>query len=94
MMMHLPADLHATIRQRVASGDYGDETAVIRAALAALDARNHERLRVLRAKVAAGFAEAERGEVVEWTPELMDELEREADEMDRRGEPLDPGDDL
>ncbi len=90
MTLHLPADLHATIRQKVASGDYGDETAVIRAALAALTARDHDRLQALRAKLAEGLTAIERGEVVEWTPELMDELEREAEEMDRRGEPLDP----
>ncbi len=90
MTMHLPADLHATIRQRVANGDYGDETEVIRAALAALTARDHDRLQALRAKLAVGLAAIERGEVFEWTPELMDEIERESEEMYLRGELPDP----
>ncbi len=93
MTMHLPADLHATIRQRVASGDYGDESEVIRAALAALTARDHERLQLLRAKVAEGFAEIERGEGIEWTPALMDDIEREVEELYLQGAQPDPDDD-
>jgi len=90
MMMHLPADLHASIRQKIDSGRHRDEAEVIRQALVALEARDEERLERLRTLVAEGIAAVERGEVVEWTPELMDEIEREAEEMDRRGELPDP----
>lgn len=40
----------------------------------------------LRAKLQIGFDQLDRGEGVEWTPELMERLSREADEMHRRGE--------
>ena len=73
----------ALIRQKVASGQYSDAAEVIRAALDALEER--ERFQRLRGLIAEGFASAERGELVELTPELMDELAREADEMTRLG---------
>ena len=90
MTIHLPADLHASIREKVESGHYGDETEVVREALDALDARDRDRLQRLRAKVAEGFAAIERGEGIAWTPALMDELEREAEELYHQGEPPDP----
>jgi len=52
-----------------------------------LDARDEERFLRLRALVREGF---ESGDERELTPELWDELEREADEADRRRDPLDP----
>ena len=36
------------------------------------------------------IAEGEEGETVPWTPDLMAQLSREADEIHRRGEQLDP----
>ena len=54
-----------------------------------LDEHDH-RLRQLRAKLQIGIDELDRGEGVEWTPALMDQLSREADEMYRRGEKPDP----
>jgi hypothetical protein len=41
-------------------------------------------------RLRAAIAEGERGEGVPWTPELMDQLRREAEEMRRRGEKPDP----
>jgi putative addiction module CopG family antidote len=90
MTIHLPADLQASVRRKVESGRYGDEAEVIREALAALDARDRDRLQALRAKIAEGVASHARGEGIAWTPELMDELEREAEAMYRRGEQPDP----
>jgi putative addiction module CopG family antidote len=85
MTIQMPADVEAIIRRRVASGRYGSEADVLRDALDALDQRGHERYLLLRAKVRAGFEEAERGELVDVTPELFDELEREADELALQG---------
>ena len=84
--MRLPPDLQASIREKVQSGRYGDEAAVVREALAALDLRDRERLDRLRAKVGEGFASIDRGDGIAWTPALMDELEREADALHRQGE--------
>ncbi len=89
MPIAVPHDLEERIREKVASGDYDDPSAVIRAALRLLDSRDHK-LRELRALVAEGLASIERGDVREWTPELLEDIEREADEQIRRGVPPDP----
>lgn len=88
MSVQLDRASEALIREKVASGRYRDSAAVIREALAALDER--DRFQRLRDLVADGFASAERGELIELTPELMEELAREADEMDRLGQPPNP----
>jgi putative addiction module CopG family antidote len=85
MTIQMPADVEANIRRRIASGRYESEADVLRDALDALDRREHERFLLLRAKVRAGFEAAEQGDLVDVTPELFDELEREADELARQG---------
>jgi hypothetical protein len=62
---------------------------VIRAAIRLLDNRERQ-LEELRASIAEGLASVERGEVSEWTPELMAKIDREADELVRRGVPFNP----
>ena len=84
MVIHVPDDLKASIRERVESGEYSDETEVIRTALRALKARE-QRLEEIRASIAEGLASIERGEGIELTPEVMDEIEREAEEHARLG---------
>ena len=84
MTVHLPADLAASIRQQVASGRFVDEAEVVRAALRLLEARER-RAQQIRDSVAEGLTAIERGEGIELTPDLMDELEREADELHRQG---------
>ena len=85
MTINVPTDVEAKIRQKVSSGRYGSEVDVLRDALDALDRRDHDRFLLLRAKVREGFELAEQGGLVDVTPELFDELEREADEMARQG---------
>ncbi len=85
MVIHVPADIEASIRERVESGDYSDETEVIRTALRALMARE-QRIEEIRTSVEEGIASIERGEGIELTPELMDEIEREVEERVRLGE--------
>lgn len=79
MVIRVPAELEASIRQKIETGRYRDETAVIREALRLLDARE-ERAERVRASIAEGLAAIERGEGHELTPELMEEIDREADE--------------
>ena len=87
MNVSLDPQLEELVRRKVASGLYGDANAVLREALELLDKR--DRFEALRAAVAEGMAEIERGEYIEWTPGMMDQLRREADEADRLGLPLD-----
>lgn len=89
MAIQVPIDLEEQIRQKVASGDYDDPSAVLRAAIHLLDQRDH-RLQELRSLVAGGLASVERGDVREWTPELLAEIERKADEQIRQGIPPEP----
>jgi len=88
MTVQLEVESADLIQQKVASGRYRDAAAVIREALDALEER--ERLQRLRALVADGFASAEEGDLVELTPELMEEPVPEGEELDRLGQPIDP----
>lgn len=89
MAISVPVDLEERIRQKVESGQYDDPSAVMREAIRLLDSRDR-RLGELRASIAEGLAAIKRGEVREFTPELMAKIDREADEQIRRGLPPDP----
>lgn len=84
MPITVPNDLEERIREKVASGQYDDPSAVIRAALRLLENRDRQ-LSELRALVADGLASIERGEGIELTPEVWEEIEREAHERYRLG---------
>jgi putative addiction module CopG family antidote len=71
-------DVEAMIREFVSAGRYDDADQVLREALQALDER--DQLRVLRAPLIRANEQIDRGEFVEWTPDFMDMLSREADE--------------
>ncbi len=85
MIIHVPADLDASIRERVERGDYPDATEVIRTAMRLLAARER-RIEEIRTSLAEGIASIERGDGIELTPELLDEIEREVEDRVRRGE--------
>ena len=88
MSVTLTPELENKIRERVESGRYSDASEVVGDALRLLE--EHERLQHLRALLDVGRQEALRGELVTYTPELMDEIYREAEEMFLRGEEPDP----
>lgn len=83
----LSPQLEALIREKIASGRYRDPAEVIGEALRLLDERDR-RLDWLRAEVAVGLEQIERGEEAEFTPELVERLRREADENARLGKPV------
>lgn len=87
MTVYLTPQLEALILQKVESGRYNDASEVVQEALRLLEAR--DRLARLRAAIAIGDAQFARGEFEEWSPELMDRLEREAEEHARLGLPID-----
>jgi antitoxin ParD1/3/4 len=85
MSVTLTPELEAQIRERVESGRYHDATEVIADAMQRLE--EHERLEHLRALLEVGRHDED---LVTYTPELMDDIYREAEEMFRRGEEPDP----
>lgn len=85
MAIQLPADVETSIRRKVASGDFPDAAEVVRAALRLLDEQERD-LAPLRAKLRVDLDQLDRGEGVEWTPALREQIRQEADEMYRRGE--------
>lgn len=85
MAIQLSPEAEALIQQKVRGGLYANAEEAIDAALQLLAARDRQ-LERLRAAIAAG----EEGEAIPWTPGLMDQIRREADEMHLRGDLPDP----
>ena len=90
MVVQLTPHVAELIRRKVASGRYRSADEVIEDALDALEQR--DRLARLRVAIAIGDAQLSRGEGIPYTDQLMEEIEREADEALRRGD--DPGPDV
>jgi antitoxin ParD1/3/4 len=88
MTVTLTPQAEALIRQKVEAGPYRTADEVIEEALRLLDER--DRLTRLRAAIAVGDAQLARGEGIPYTPELLDEIDREVDERLRRGEQPSP----
>jgi antitoxin ParD1/3/4 len=84
MNVVLTPQLEAMIRERVESGRYASAADVVEEALRLLDER--DRLEHLRSLLAVGLDQARRGETVEYTPELLEEIRQRAIERFRRGE--------
>ncbi|MBA3451377.1 MAG: type II toxin-antitoxin system ParD family antitoxin [Chloroflexia bacterium] len=88
MNVSLTPQLEAMIRQRVKSGRYNNASEVVREALRHLE--EHERLEHLRALLEVGRQDELRGDLVTYTPELFEEIDRRVEEMFQRGDEPDP----
>jgi antitoxin ParD1/3/4 len=88
MNVSLTPQLEEMIRQRVESGRYNNASEVVRDALRLLE--EHERTERLRSLLEIGLEDERRGDLVDYSPELLDEIERRAVERFRRGEEPDP----
>ena len=87
MTVQLPPRLEAKIEQMIATGHYADAYDVIDQALRLLE--DHERrLAWLRAELAVGEEQEARGELIELTPERLEDIKRQAQENARRGKPI------
>ncbi len=86
MSLVLTPQLETLIRQNVDSGRYGSASEVVQEALRVLEER--DRPHQLRASLAYADEQVDRGEGVDWTPELMERLKREASENARAGKPI------
>ena len=87
MVVTLSTEIEALIKQKVESGRYGSASEVIQEAVLQLDDRQRD-LDRLRAEVAMGFSQLDRGEGVILTPELVDELKLKAAESARLRRPI------
>jgi putative addiction module CopG family antidote len=85
MPIQLPPRAEAVIQEKVTNGLYANPEEAIDAAVRLLD--DYDRR---LARLRAAIAEGEKGEGVLWTPELMDQISREAEERWRRGEKPNP----
>ena len=87
--MQLPADVEARVREKVARGEFSDADAVIREAMRLLDERERQ-LVELRGMLQTGLTQLDGGEGVPFTPELVAQMRRDAEERFRRGERASP----
>jgi antitoxin ParD1/3/4 len=87
MQVEIDERLEAVIRRKVAIGGYRDAAEVIQEAIDLMEERDR-RLERLRAEIAIGVAQIERGELIEFTPELLERLSREAEENARLEKPI------
>ena len=84
MNVSLTPELEAMIRRQVDSGRYNNASEVVREALRLLD--EHQRVQHLRSLLAVGLEQAQRGKLVEFTPNLLEDIHRRAEERFLRGE--------
>lgn len=85
MTIHLPADVEDRIREKVERGDFPDAGEVVPEAMRLLD-EQERRLDEFRAKLRIGLDQLERGESAPYTPELVEQMRRIAEDRFRRGE--------
>jgi antitoxin ParD1/3/4 len=84
MNLQLDGQTEALIEQRIKNGRYRDASEVVREAIRLLDERDR-RLEELRAALAIAEQQIERGDVVEWTPELAAQILHEAKSAAKAG---------
>lgn len=92
MQITLSPEFERMIQNKVETGEYPNAEAVISEALRLLpkEERRKRARAVLEAALAEAAASLDRGEGVELTDELWDQLMAEGEEMAARGEPIDP----
>ena len=86
MSIQLSPETEARIRELVDRGDYDDPEAVVDEALRVLVER--DQYARLKAAIAVGIEQLERGQVGPWTPDVLDRLKRESEEHVRLGKPF------
>jgi putative addiction module CopG family antidote len=84
MDIHLDPETEAIVRRKAREDRFEDAAAVVREAVRQLDERD-QRLDALRAAIQIGLDQEARGELIEWTPDLMDRLAAEARQASLEG---------
>lgn len=85
MAIQLNPETETLIKQKVERGLYPNAEAALDTAVQLLDEHDRKLQRLRNA-----IDEGKKGDPVPWTPELMEKILQEADEMYRRGELPDP----
>ena len=83
MQVQLTPQIETIVRALIETGEYRDQDEVIAEAILLLD--DERQRRDLRAPLAVGQAQLDRGDVVFLTPELREEIRREARQMAAEG---------
>ncbi len=83
MNVSLTPHLESLVRQKVESGRYNNASEVVREALRLLEERDR-RLHWLRAEIAIGDEQIARGDLIDLTPERVDQIKRGASERHER----------
>jgi antitoxin ParD1/3/4 len=86
MSITLSPEAEARIHELVAAFDYDGPEAVVVEALRVLEER--DKYARLKAAIAVGLEQIERGETIPWTPDYCERLKREAVELARSGKPI------
>jgi antitoxin ParD1/3/4 len=86
MNVSLTPQLEKMIRDKVESGMYNNASEVVRDALRKM--AEEERQAAFRASLDRVREQIAQGHGTVWTDETMEEILREADEADERGEPI------
>jgi antitoxin ParD1/3/4 len=88
MNVSLTPELEAVVRDKVKSGLYNNASEVMRDALRRMMEQDRLQEERLRAALAIGLEQIERGETVRYTPEMMERLKREATANALAGKPI------
>lgn len=88
MNVSVTPELAAIIQERVESGRYSSASEVVREALRLLEER--DRVEHLRSLIAVGLEQARRGELIDVTPQYLEDVDRRAMEAYLRGQKPDP----
>lgn len=89
MHVNLSPEMENFIKGKVAGGFYGNATEVVRDAIRRMQAEEARRV-AFRAAVAVGEAELDRGEGVEYTPDVLEAITQDAIQALHSGKPIDP----
>lgn len=91
MTMHvkLSPEMEGFIKNKVASGFYGNATEVIRDAIRRMQAEE-SRVAVWHAAIQKGDDQFDRGEGVDYTPGALEEITQSAMKAMHSGQPTDP----
>jgi antitoxin ParD1/3/4 len=92
MNVSLTPELEAKIHERVESGRYNNASEVVRDALRHLEEYEeaYARQEHLRSLIAVGLEQAQRGELIEFTPDYLEDVTRRAHEAFLRDAEPDP----
>jgi antitoxin ParD1/3/4 len=87
MNVVLDSKTEELVRRKLETGRFRDESEVVQEAVRLLDERDR-RMQQLRDDIAIGREQAQRGQLIDWTPEFLDQLSSEAEENARLGKPI------